>query len=59
MNKSQLSKSRLIVGLVLVAAAVALFLFAKGDSATTGAIGLGVIGLVTIAISRRKSVGEV
>ena len=54
MKSSQLSKSRFIVGLILVAVAVLMFLFTEGDYSTTGAIGLGVLGLVSIAISRRK-----
>ena len=54
MKSSQLNKSRFIIGLVLVAIAVLMFLFTKGDYSTTGAVGLGVLGLVSIAISRRK-----
>jgi len=54
MMSSQLNKSRFIVGLILVAIAVLMFLFTEGDYYTTGAIGLGVLGLVSIAISRRK-----
>lgn len=54
MKSSQLNKSRFIVGLVLVAIAVLIFLFAQGEYSTSGAIGLGVLGLVSIAISRRK-----
>jgi hypothetical protein len=46
--------SRLIVGLILVIAAALLFLLGKGAYATSGAIALGVLGLVSIAISRRK-----
>ena len=47
-------KSRLIVGLVLIAAAVLMFVFAKGSYSTAGVIALGVLGLVSIAISRKK-----
>ena len=54
MKNSKLNKSRFIVGLILVAIAVLMFLFTKGDYSTSGAIGLGVLGLVSIAISRRK-----
>jgi len=50
----QLNRSRFIVGLILVVIAVLMFLFTKGDYSTSGAIGLGVLGLVSIAISRRK-----
>jgi hypothetical protein len=46
--------SRLIVGLILVAAAVLFFALGEGANATSGAIALGVLGLVSIAISRRK-----
>lgn len=54
MRSSQLNKSRFIVGIVLVVIAVLMLLFAKGNYSTAGAIGIGVIGLVSIAISRRK-----
>jgi hypothetical protein len=54
MNSSQLNKSRFIVGLILVVIAVLMFLFVKGDYSTTGAVGIAIIGLVSIAISRRK-----
>jgi len=47
-------KSRFVVGLILVAVAVLIFLFAEGDYSTPGAIVLGVIGLLSIAISRKK-----
>lgn len=53
MNLSDLNKSRFIVGLVLVAAAVLLFLFSEGGRYTTGAIALGILGLTSIAISRK------
>jgi hypothetical protein len=46
--------SRLIVGLILVVTAVLLFALGEGAYATSGAIALGVLGLVSIAISRRK-----
>ena len=45
--------SRSIVGLILVAAAALLFLWGKGTYATSGAIALGVLGLVSLAISRK------
>ena len=54
MKSSQLNKSRFIVGIVLVATAVLMLLFAKGDYSTSGAVGIGILGLVSIAISRRK-----
>ncbi len=48
-----LNMSRFIVGIILVIIAVLMFLFAQGDYSTAGAIALGVLGLVSIAISRR------
>ena len=47
-------KSRLIVGLILIVAAALMFIFGKGDYSTSGVIALGVIGLATIASSRKK-----
>lgn len=52
MTSSQLSQSRLIIGLILVVVAVLLF-FARTDYATAGAIAIGVLGLISIAISRK------
>jgi hypothetical protein len=49
-----MQKSRLIVGLILTTAAVLLFVFGKGSYSTAGVVALGVIGLTSIAISRRK-----
>jgi hypothetical protein len=49
-----MQKSRLIVGLVLIAAAVLMFLFGNGSYATAGVVTLGLLGLISIAISRRK-----
>jgi hypothetical protein len=46
--------SRLIVGLLLVVVAVLLLLLGEGAYATSGAIAFGVLGLVSLAISRRK-----
>jgi hypothetical protein len=45
--------SRFIVGLILVAVAAGIFLFG-GEYSTAGAIGLGVLGIVSIAIARKK-----
>lgn len=53
MKSSRLNKSRFVVGMALVVMAVLMFLFAGENYATAGAIGIGVIGLVSIAISRR------
>ena len=54
MKSPQLNKSRFIVGIILVVIAVLMFLFVKGDYSSAGAIAIGVLGLVSIAISRRK-----
>jgi hypothetical protein len=54
MKDLQLNKSRFIVGVALVVIAILMFLFIKGDNIPTGAIALGDLGLVSIAISRRK-----
>lgn len=54
MSSDQLSQSRLLVGVILVVIAVLIFLFAGGDYSTAGAIGLGILGLISIAISRRS-----
>ncbi|NIM94553.1 MAG: hypothetical protein GTO18_12705 [Anaerolineales bacterium] len=54
MKGSQLSKSRFIVGIILVVIAVLMLLFVEGDYSTAGAVAIGIIGLVSIAISRRK-----
>lgn len=51
MGSSQLNTSRFIVGIILVAVAVLMFLFT--DYATVGVIAIGILGLVSIAISRR------
>jgi uncharacterized membrane protein len=54
MKRSQLDNSRLIVGIVLVIIAVLMLLFLDGDYATVGAIAMAILGLVSIAISRRS-----
>ena len=46
--------SRFIVGLILVAVAVLLLLLGEGVYATSGAIAFGVLGLISIALSRKK-----
>ena len=51
---SNLQRSRLIVGLVLIAVAVLLWVFGAGNFSTAGIIAIGVVGLISIAISRRK-----
>jgi len=54
MKGSQLSKSRLIVGIMLIIIAALMFVFFNERYATAGAIAIGVLGLVSIAISRRR-----
>lgn len=54
MKTSQLNKSRFIIGLVLVLMAALMLLFAGGEYSIAGAVGLGVLGLISIAISRKK-----
>jgi hypothetical protein len=49
-----MNTSRFIVGLILVSAAALLLLLGNGGYATAGAIALGVLGLASIAIARRK-----
>jgi hypothetical protein len=49
-----MSTSRLIVGPILIVAALLLLLLGEGTYATSGAVALGVLGLVAVAISRRK-----
>jgi hypothetical protein len=53
MKSTALNRSRLIVGLVLVIVAALVLLFTEGDATVPGAIALGVLGIVSIAISRR------
>ena len=54
MKSPQLNRSRFIVGIILIVIAVLIFLFVKGDYSTTGAIGIGILGLVSIAISMKQ-----
>jgi hypothetical protein len=53
MTHTSIQTSRLIVGLVLIVIAVLLFLFAQGTFSTAGGVALAVLGLISIAISRR------
>jgi hypothetical protein len=46
--------SRFVVGLILVGAAALLLVLGEGTYATAGVVALAVLGLVSIAISRRK-----
>lgn len=54
-RNKRMNTSRFIVGVILIALAVIIFLFGGKDYSTAGAIGLGVLGLVSIAISRKKN----
>ena len=54
MNTAHLNTSRFIVGIVLVLVAAGLFVFSDGDSFPTGAIAIGILGIVAIAISRKN-----
>lgn len=47
-----MNQSRFIIGLILVIVAVLLYLFTEVN--TAGVIAIGVLGLVSIAISRKK-----
>ena len=53
MKSPHLNKSRFIVGMILIIIAVLMFLFVKADYSTCGAIVIGVLGLVSVAISKR------
>ena len=53
-RRTDMHRSRLIVGLILIAAAALMFVFGKGSYSTAGVIAFLVLGLVSIAISRRK-----
>lgn len=52
MKRNRLNRSRFIVGLVLIAVAVAMFLFT--DYSVAGPIAIGILGLTSIAVSRRS-----
>lgn len=54
MPQSSLNKSRFILGLVLIAIAVIMFVFLRDTYSTAGAIAIGILGLVSVAISRKK-----
>ncbi len=51
MKSSELNRSRLLVGTILIVTALLMLLFVKGDYSTVGAIGIGVLGLVSISVS--------
>jgi len=50
----KMNASRFIVGLILMAVAVGIFLFGGGEYSTAGAVGLAVLGIVSIALARKK-----
>lgn len=49
-----LQRSRLIVGLLLIVVAALLFVINSGYFATAGIVAIGILGLILVAISRRK-----
>jgi hypothetical protein len=51
---SNFQRSRLMVGLLLIVIAALLFVFGAGGFSTAGIIAIGVLGLISVAISRRK-----
>jgi len=53
MQHTRLNQSRLVVGVALIVIAAALFVFAGGSISPAGVVALGVLGLTSIAISRR------
>jgi len=53
MKSSRFDKPQFTVGMIFVAIAVLMRLF-LGDDYTVGAAGIGIVGLVSIATSRRK-----
>jgi hypothetical protein len=48
------ARSRLIVGLVLIIAAALLLIFGRGTASSVAVVAIAVLGVVLIAISRRK-----
>jgi len=52
--KPGLSSSRFIVGVILIVVAFLMLVLLKGDASTAGAIAILILGLASIAISRRK-----
>jgi hypothetical protein len=49
-----MNTSRLIIGLILIAVTVAMFVFSGENYSTAGAVGFGVLGIITVAISRKN-----
>ncbi len=54
MDNIVLRRSRIVVGLILVLAATMMFLRGEKSYATAGVVALVVLGLASIALSRRK-----
>lgn len=54
MRSSQLKMPQLIVGIVICLTAALMFLFIEGNYVTAGVITILILGLATIANSRRK-----
>jgi len=50
---SSYGRSRLVVGIILVLVAALLFLLGEGTFTTAGAVAIGVLGLASIAVSRK------
>jgi hypothetical protein len=53
MNGTALNRSRLIVGIILIIIAGLMFVVGGNRFATAGAVALGVLGLISIAIARK------
>ena len=53
LKRSRLNQSRFIIGIILVIIAALMLLFAHYSYATAGVIAIAVLGLVSIAISRK------
>lgn len=49
-----MNKSRFMVGIILIALSIFLLVFMSGSYSTAGAVALAVLGLISIAISRRR-----
>jgi hypothetical protein len=49
-----LSRSRFIVGAILIVMAVVMLVFLRGRVSTAGAIAILILGLASVAISKRQ-----
>lgn len=54
MDTSRLNKPRLIVGLVIVAAAVLMVVFGRGEFPVAGVAAIAIVGLLSIATARKR-----